>query len=1215
MDKFPKDLFNDLSVAFAKQYTEENGEMNLSPDDFFPALESFIKSDFLAARIIDDYNKEQEIKRGTEVDTTEAPDIKIVINNTPVSLDELDETDIRGFLRTFEAELNSLQEKPDRTPEENTQLSKLKYNINGIKKFLQQQVRAGFSAEQKKTIDVLEKLIKEQNNILKTPNGYVINGQVMQRVTNVIKEFLPEYSYRDETAVRATFATTIGEQGFTVDSVKSFIDQLRKQKLGGFSEFTYTELEKDLNAMLADPNMLASTTEPSVQPAAKPVAKIFNPAAAEIKKEGNVVFGAAGKMNQSPSRINQDAVFVDQEKGIFIVADGMGGVDKVPFFQPQDASKLIIDYFRGIEGRSPINIIEDAYKANKNVKTEEVFNKLRAEGFIAKTSKYDDDSLSAIVIRAYLKVMSNPNDVSVLEKNAWIMNAAGAVGVKAQRVADNKYEIEHVGDAVFFVVDQNNKIKRAEGLSTSPYVDGFVWGVDFQGKANAKKADKINKYTVELKPGERLVLSSDFIETEDAIQDFIDTGFGENLDFDKFRRKHKNDDASFVVINYAEKGAETGAVTQPAVAAGNEQQIRDLETYFTENTKSTATRKYTPDLSGEGELPLLEQRKTLIDLGADKIQAHGIAKGTIGEQLKSLINILTKGISPDKGGGGGGFLFTAPLALTDEMQGLGAATGGSLKSDGAFVVLAKKGVNTIKSIDDIGGVLVNQAIADTLPEFVQKLKSTFPNLAIDSYSNSPNVVTELNTKTAAKTPLGADQSILDRILTLVSEKTYQASKDAGNYLDDQTRNLLDNVDPVFDETKITQKAFEEAFKVDDENPGYIRRIKDIIDKEGLYVVSRVKLEDGAERGFVVYDEDAGIAGEIDLLAVDRFGKLHIIDIKTGKTSKWAGFNNMEKGYSKKDNYTLQQLAYSNLLYNMTKMDSTISLLPIQIDYDAETSVISKVERPSAKDVLKPGTYRIALTPSEQIKANIESKIPRKTEVVETAVTEPANIIGEDFEMVEEPFDENLPVEEVQEGSPIENFKKVVSEATQEQLDSLKSELSIAIAKNMYSAADLIAIQEVLDERQRELDSNVQIKITSNNAQINSPLIANQTIFMDKNNSEIFASEGDDVVIIKVHPTDDIVTLKSLSNGKQKPVSFAELNKMFILKQTVMAFEEEEKEAAPLTKVEKNFVSESIDNVNELLKDVERKEALKKEAALETMDDIDTDLFDDDSSNC
>jgi len=1082
MDKFPKDLFNDLSVAFAKQYTEENGEMNLSPDDFFPALEAFIKSDFLAARIIDDYNKEQEIKRGTEVDTTEAPDIKIVINNTPVSLDELDETDIRGFLRTFEAELKSLQEKPDRTPEENTQLSKLKYNVNGIKKFLQQQVRAGFSAEQKKTIDVLEKLIKEQGNILKSPGGYVINGKVMQRVTNVIKEFLPEYSYRDETAVRATFATTIGEQGFTVDSIKNFISELRKQKLGGFSEFTYTELEKDLNAMLADPTMISAPT----QKAAVSEPEIFQPTKAEIKKDGNVVYGAAGKMKESPDRINQDALFVDNAKGLFIVADGMGGVDRVPFFRPHHAAQLMIDHFKGIDGKTPINIIEDLYKANKNITTEEIFAALQNENYIDKNQKYDNDAITAIAIRAYLEIISNPNDYKVLDKNRWVTNGVGAVGVKAQRVAENKYEIEHVGDAVFFIADEKGNVRQAEGLSTSPYVDGFIWGIDVEGKTGAQPAKQISKFTVELKPGERLVLSSDFIETESAIKDFIDSNFGENLDFDGFRRKNKNDDASFIVINYTTEPVQTQTTTQPST-------------------------------------------------------------GTQGLQIATDLSPAAKA-------------KLKTLGFSEEMQS---------RMSKADLEIAK----TLTSKEDAKEL-------------------------IDKYTQAQGM---------------SNEQILSQILNLVSEKTYQASKDAGNYMDDQIRNLLDNVDPVFDETKITQKAFDEAFRADEENPGYVRRIKDIIDKEGLYIVSRVRLEDGGERGFVVYDEDAGIAGEIDLLAVDRFGKLHIIDVKTGRSSKWAGFNNIEKGYSKKDNYTLQQLAYSNLLYNMTNMNSTISLLPIQLEYDDETSIISKVERPSAKDLLKPGTYRINLTPTEQIKANIESKIPRKVEVVETAVTEPANIIGEDFEVEVE--EEMMPEPPAQQGAPIEKLKSALKDAPQELLDSIKSELSRGIANNLFTAADIIAIQEVIDQRQRELDSGGPVKLTANNVKTGDALIANQTIFTGKNDSEIFASEGDDVVIGKVDPNNNKVTLKSLSNGKQKPVSFEELNKMFILKQTVMAFEEEETDQAPLTKVEKSFVNDSIDNVNELLRDNERKEALRKEAALETMDDIDTELFEDTTSDC
>jgi hypothetical protein len=969
LNKLPQDLFNDLAEAFAKQYTEENGEMDLSKDDFYVALESFVKSDFLAARIIDDYNKEQEIKQATEVATDDKPDIKIVINNTPVPLDELEESDIRGFLRTFEAELKALEEKADKTPEENTKISKLKYNIKGIKKFLQGQVRAGFSAEQKKTIDILEKLIKKQGDILKTPNGYVVNGQAMQRVTNVIKEFVPEYKYTDELAVRATFATTIGEQGFTVNSIKNFIQQLRKQNLGGFSEFTYTELESDLNAILAEP-----------------------------------------------------ATVVDE------------GV-----------AKTTIEALR-----------EDLKSAEGEFKNEELAAQIRSQ-------------------------------IAELEKK--VTTAAPTEDIEAKRAdIEAKY----------------NKIIEEEGLNILTPIT-----VDERGLSSQEIQEIREKQAEQLERDKRLA------------------------ELNK------------------EKQKELAALKTPV---DNQAKINEINERKKKSFSRTSTGmppigfNYLTDSGYIGTYYAPDGTTVPIDAATEKE-----VREKIDAKYKEELDALKE-----------------PVNVEDRKAKL------------------------LKELKDIAGQ------PQSTPKSRQRTKEIQDELA--SLEAQPKQAT------------AAGATLLDRILTLVSEKTYQASKDVGNYMDDQTRNLLDNVDPVFDEKKITQKAFDEAFRSDDENPGYIRRIKDIIDKEGLYVLSRVKLEDGTERGFVVYDEEAGIAGEIDLLAVDRFGKLHIIDIKTGKANKWAGFNNMEKGYSKKDNYTLQQLAYSNLLYNMTNMDSTISLLPIELDYNSETGIISKVGKPTAKDLLKSGTYRIALTPSEQIKANIESKIPRKAEVVSTPATEPANTAGQDYEFEEEPIDENLPEEPPVE-SPIEGLQKFVKDATQEQLDSLKSELSIAIAKNMYSAADIIAIQEVLDERQRELESNVQIKLTSNNVKANDQLIANVGIFTGKDNSEVFAQEGGDVVITKIDSGNNTVTLKSLSNGKQKSFTFAELNKMFILKQTVMAFEEEEKEAAPLTKVEKNFVSESIDNVNKLLSSNERREALKKEAAQETMDDIDTDLFDDDSSNC
>jgi hypothetical protein len=979
LDQLPLDLYNKLAQEFATKYTEENGEMDFTnEDDFHAALEAFVKSDFLAARIIDDYNKEQEIKKATEAEGVDQPDIQIVINGTPVPLNELEEADIRGFLRTFEAELKALEEKSDRTLEENTKISKLKYNIKGIKKFLQQQVRAGFSAEQKQTIDIIEKLVKDQGKILKSPNGYIINGKVMQRVTNVIKEFTPEYSYIDETAVRATFATTIGEQGFTVDSIKNFISQLRKQKLGGFSEFTYTELEKDLNAILA---------EPATAPVSENAAKIAIEGLKEDLKSAEGEFGNPELAEQIRNQI------AELEKKVTPTAPA----------EDIEAKKDAIERRREEE-------IKQELKNVKNNKGEKRFDNpdIQDQLEISDNSRNVAKALSSgqpltfefLKNNLYARFTTNNNNVVELSFNKNTGNI----------------EISEDGTVRYITIDKNNNI-----------------GYDSENRGKELKLEKARPISI---------AESDY-----------------------------------------------------------QKQLKEINTRY-------------------DELAALE---------------------------------------------------TVPVTTSVDAR--------------------------------------IEALYNELKNIAGK-----PQTTASSRQRTKEIQDEIKALKASKSTGISNEQLLGQILSLVSEKTYKASKDAGNYMDDQIRNLLDNVDPVFDETKITQKAFDEAFRADEENPGYVRRIKDIIDKEGFYIVSRVKLEDGDERGFVVYDEDAGIAGEIDLLAVDRFGKLHIIDVKTGRSSKWYGFNDVVKGYSKRDNYTLQQLAYSNLLYNMTNMSSSISLLPIQLEYNDETSIISKVEKPSAEDLLKPGTYRITLTPTEQIRANIESKIPRKAPVVQTAATEPANLIGEDFE-VEVEEEELMPEPAQKPGAAIEKLKEVLKDAPQELMDSLKSELSVAIAKNLYSAADIIAIQEALDQRQRELDSGGPVKLTANNVKTGDALIANQTIFTGKNDSEIFASEGDDVVIGKVDPNNNKVTIKSLSNGKQKPVSFEELNKMFILKQTVMAFEEEETDQAPLTKVEKSFVNDSIDNVNELLRNNERKEALRKEAAFETMDDIDTELFEDTTSDC
>ena len=185
--------------------------------------------------------------------------------------------------------------------------------------------------------------------------------------------------------------------------------------------------------------------------------------------------------------------------------------------------------------------------------------------------------------------------------------------------------------------------------------------------------------------------------------------------------------------------------------------IQDVENYFTDNTRSTQDSKYNPDLSGEGELALQEQEETLLQLGADRIQAHGLAKGSIGQQFKDLLNILTNGLDNR----GGGQLYTAPLVMSADMRaGAGAALGtggGTAYTDGGFIILAREGVNEIRNVNDIGGVLVNQAVADTLPELIDRLKQAFPNISIESYSNAPKAIESIQSSEQTKTKSDAVQ--------------------------------------------------------------------------------------------------------------------------------------------------------------------------------------------------------------------------------------------------------------------------------------------------------------------------------------------------------------------------------------------------------------------------------------------------------------------------
>jgi hypothetical protein len=218
----------------------------------------------------------------------------------------------------------------------------------------------------------------------------------------------------------------------------------------------------------------------------------------------------------------------------------------------------------------------------------------------------------------------------------------------------------------------------------------------------------------------------------------------------------------------------------------------------------------------------------------------------------------------------------------------------------------------------------------------------------------------INIKPTAKPQFLTKAELRELVENLVQEKTYEDARIAGNYVDRAIRDFFAGRTPEFNEKYITKEAYDSLFgdssAVDASGNrtsiGYLELAKQRLEEQGLYLYSE---------GLVLNDVDAVVAGEIDLIMVDRQGRVFIVDVKTGDATKWGNFNDPKNQYSKKEDYELQQTTYSNLLFNMTGLNSLVSLMPIEITKDKETGKILTASAPKAKDLLKPESFRIPLS--------------------------------------------------------------------------------------------------------------------------------------------------------------------------------------------------------------------------------------------------------------
>ena len=335
------------------------------------------------------------------------------------------------------------------------------------------------------------------------------------------------------------------------------------------------------------------------------------------------------------------------------------------------------------------------------------------------------------------------------------------------------------------------------------------------------------------------------------------------------------------------------------------------------------------------------QGKTQVESAFNNtIGVNGLNQDSINDFISQLNALLEINKLP-----GANALFLEKL--TDQLRALDGLTPEQIKLEKQKDVLLDK--LDAKDRDII------KAEENNLPERVNNLVSQ-KNEILKELAAVEKQIKESETEVSEEEAT-SHNTTKDIVLKMFAEETYQDSRDAGNFLDDAKDYLESGVKPKFDESKISQDAYDNLFGP----AGFLTGIKQRVDAGEFYLIGR---------GLVVYDSDITrpdgtkdrIAGEIDLLLATKDG-IMIVDIKSGEMKKWTNFNQLSKSednrnYSKREEYTLQQGAYATMLEKMIDYPVTgIALLAIERSSDKQTNAMVSAGKPSGMSIYYDQTYQ------------------------------------------------------------------------------------------------------------------------------------------------------------------------------------------------------------------------------------------------------------------
>ena len=526
---------------------------------------------------------------------------------------------------------------------------------------------------------------------------------------------------------------------------------------------------------------------------------------------------------------------------------------------------------------------------------------------------------------------------------------------------------------------------------------------------------------------------------------------------------------------------------------------------------------------------------------------------------------------------------------------------------------------TLQDRIDVLETYRNDRTSEGVDQEIQRVKDTWgKDLRQDEYFDEATKTIwaskELYDKSKGITTQSIDTStknLLEGIQNIVTEKTYEASRIVGNYIDSAVKNLFEKgILPVKDNTKISDEAYESLFGPD----GYLTQLKKLHDSGEVYIASQ---------GLIVYDKELGIAGEIDLLVADRKGNIYIVDIKTGEQSKWDNFNKAESKYSKLEEYTLQQTAYANLLNRMIGVNPKVAILPIQVIKDSETGKIESGQKPTNKNLLSEGSKFLIMLDKSLVQDKINSVIPLlKTVLKDETISD----IFEDDDIETTDDDQTSPIKDAidEEDVPTETISEKEKGTVKDLLDEIyksgsqnikviKGKITLLNMHGELSSESLDKLNDAIRKRETELEEEPEEAITLDMLKEGTELIAKNDVYIDKKTP--YVKQGESIKIISVNNdgTVNFVKLIGKRPTKQKDYSMKELNANFELSNPVS--KPDIQKDSTMTDLDKDYVKQGGDIVSNFLNSKDDLNRVEKDIETKSIKNLDDEFFDEDNLIC